>query len=212
MSGAISPGRIQKHRVTPQRRVFAVRHVSRATHRQGLAPRSWLSCSRPSDLPRVPGPDLGSGFACRQAESSPRRPTLRAPQGPASRGRDLPHHCDCSDTTHPLCAVTASVTSDRGRSASPAICPTNCTGPLRTRASDRTLGLAAGVSLAYEASDAGCSFTPTSLRRTGRACLHASSSTGRHASDGESDPLARTASSGLPGVPVCRDHVRQGPD
>ena len=55
-------------------------------------------------------------------------------------------------------------------------------------------------------------FTPTSLRRTGRACLHASSSTGRHASDGESDPLAGTASSGLPGVPVCRDHVRQGPD
>ena len=155
--GAISPGRIQKHRVTPQRRVFAVRHVSRATHRQGLAPRSWLSCSRPPDLPAVPGPDLGSGFACRQAESSPRRPTLRAPDGPASRGRDLLNHGYCHDIAHPLCAVTASVTSDRGLSASPAICPTNCTGLVRTHASDRTLGLPAGVSLAYEASDAGYS-------------------------------------------------------
>jgi hypothetical protein len=49
--------------------------VSGRDHWQALAGLSWLSCSRPSDLPRVPDSGQGAGPTCRQVEDSPRQPS-----------------------------------------------------------------------------------------------------------------------------------------
>lgn len=83
--------------LTPQPRMFTAEGavsgsldnlgiVSFEAYRQAITRLSWLSYSRPLDLPEVPESGQRLGPSCRQVRNSPRRHTLNGPGWPEPRG------------------------------------------------------------------------------------------------------------------------------
>ena len=144
---AISGVRTQKLPLTPRSLLFAavgakfglpnsvLGSVSQDTHRQALAGLSWLSYSRPLDLPAVPEPSLGPA----PAVTSRRLPTPAHVGRTCSREQARTPWADLQPqaAAHRLWHMTAPMPRHRGPSASP---------PFReSTLSDRTLRLVPGI-------------------------------------------------------------------
>ena len=109
--------------------------VSQDTHRQALAGLSWLSYSRPLDLPAVPEPGPGPA----PTVTSRRLPTPAHVERTCSREQARTPWADLQPqaAAHRLWHMTAPMPRHRGLSASPPF--------LETKPSDRTLRLVPGI-------------------------------------------------------------------